>query len=138
MRSLFTMRRWLTLPLAAFALLAGCGGSDTPGGAGGATTTGSGDGTTTGASSSTGVAALMPVIAIGVDADRDGKADPAGAADRAHRSDFDDKFGASFLANIDDDDKNGVRDADDDVVNGDTDLEDLARINLAACSASLL
>lgn len=122
MRSLFTMRRWLTLPLTAFALAAGCGGSDTTTGAGGSTST----------SSSTGPAPIEAVIAISVDADRDGKADPAGESDRAHRNDFDEKFGASFLANLDDDDKNGARDADDDVVNGDADLEDLARITLAA------
>jgi len=136
MRSLFTMRRWLTLPLAAFALSSGCGGSDTPVGAGGGGTTASaGTSTATGVSASvsasTGVAPAEAVIAIGVDADRDGKADPAGTADRAHRNDFDEKFGASFLANIDDDDKNGVRDADDDIVNGDTDLDDLARVVLA-------
>jgi protein-arginine deiminase len=132
MRSLFLMRRWLTLPLAAFALSAGCGGADTPVGAGGGGTTPSvSSSSAAGTSVSTGPALAEAVIAIGVDADRDGKADPAGAADRAHRNDFDAMFGASFLANLDDDDKNGIRDADDDVLNGDADLEDLARITLA-------
>ena len=130
MRSLLTRRWRLTLPLVALAAAtsgAACGGGDSPSGAGGSI-----PGTTSSSSSGgAGGAPIEPVIAIGVDADRDGKADPAGEADRAHRNDFDDKYGASFLANLDDDDKNGVRDADDDVLNGDTDLEDLARINLA-------
>ncbi len=133
MRSLLTSRWRLTLALVALAAAtsgAGCGGGDSPSGVGGSIA-----GTASSSSSSSGTggaAAIEAIIAIGVDADRDGKADPAGAGDRAHRNDFDDKYGAAFLANIDDDDKNLVRDADDDIVNGDTDLEDLARIALAA------
>jgi protein-arginine deiminase len=73
-----------------------------------------------------------PIIQLVVDADRDGRADPASAGDRAHRNDFDAKFGASFLANLDDDDGDKIVDALDEVVNGDDDAKDLAPIALAA------
>lgn len=73
-----------------------------------------------------------PIVAIAVDADRDGIADVASAGDRAHRNDFDDKVGASFLANIDDDDGDKRSDSTDDEVNGDEDAKDLAPVALAA------
>ncbi|APR87870.1 Protein-arginine deiminase type III [Minicystis rosea] len=105
--------RWLSLvPLA---LAAGCGSSEStnPG-------TGGGGGSTP-----------QPVVALYVDADRDGVVDLASAGDRAHRNDFDDKVGASFLANLDDDDGDKIADAEDDVINGDADLLDLARFRVA-------
>jgi protein-arginine deiminase len=85
-----------------------------------------------GCGSSSSAAAPTPIVAIAVDADRDGKADLASAGDRAHRNDFDTKVGASFLANVDDDDGDKISDANDDVVNGDDDAKDLAPITLAA------
>jgi protein-arginine deiminase len=58
--------------------------------------------------------ALLAVFAIGV---------PAG--DRARAGD-----GIVLLANRDDDDRDGVPDADDDVVNGDADVRDLAPLSI--------
>ena len=107
--------RWLSLvPLA---LAAGCGsGESTTAGSGGS---GGGGGST-----------QQAVVALVVDADRDGVVDLASAGDRAHRNDFDDMVGASFLANVDDDDGDKIADAEDDVINGDADLLDLARIRV--------
>src|SRR4029079_19139622 len=45
---------------------------------------------------------------------------------------FDDAHGAAFMANLDDDDGDHIRDADDAIINGEADLEDLARIAVAA------
>jgi len=67
-----------------------------------------------------------------VDANRDGIADPASADDQEHGDEWTALWGASFLANLDDDDSDGVRDADDAIVNvtagNDADALDLARI----------
>jgi protein-arginine deiminase len=89
------------------ALVAGCGGGDA-------------------------AAPPTPIVALVVDADRDGRADPASAGDRAHRDEFDTNFGASLLANLDDDDGDKIPDCVDEVVNGDDDAKDLAPITLAA------
>jgi protein-arginine deiminase len=119
-----TQRRWFFLIPAALAAACGCGGGDTNP----ASSTGTTSSSSASASASSGGPA-EPIIQIVVDANRDGKADPASMDDVAHKNDvFTDKFGASFLANIDDDDKDHVRDADDDKINGDADLLDLARI----------
>ena len=111
--------RWLFTALLPAVLLAGCGG---------------GSDTETDATSSGGSkpAAKPVIIALAVDADRDGVADPANENDRAHRDEWTATFGASFLANLDDDDSDGVADAEDDKVNGDDDLLDLAPISIAA------
>ncbi len=89
------------------------------------------DGATT--SSGTGKPKLSPVVRIAVDASRDGVADPSDANDHdfATRDKWDDKHGASFLANLDDDDANHARDAENDVVDGDEDAKDLAPIVIA-------
>jgi protein-arginine deiminase len=72
-----------------------------------------------------------PVVDLVVDANRDGVADPKNADDQKYGAVFDDLHGASFLANVDDDDGDKVRDGDDEVVNGDDDALDLARIVLS-------
>lgn len=77
-----------------------------------------------------------PVIDLVVDANRDGVADPKNADDQKFGALFDEAHGASFLANVDDDDGDKVRDADDEVVNGDDDALDLARIVMPAWPAA--
>lgn len=106
------------LLLAALAA-AGCDGGETTG------TGGAGGGTTTPTKPPT-------VIDIAVDANRDGKVDPADAADQDHEDEWSTEFGASFLANIDDDDGDKIRDADDDILNGADDELDLASIVVSA------
>jgi protein-arginine deiminase len=91
---------------------AGCDGGDTSG-EGGATNT---------------PTTPPTVIDIAVDANRDGKVDPADPADQDNENTWSVDFGASFLANIDDDDDNGIRDADDEFLNGPQDELDLATI----------
>lgn len=76
---------------------------------------------------------LDEALAIAVDASRDGKADLTDATDaRATREAWDTTRGASFIANLDDDDVDGIRDADDTIVNGAEDERDLAPIAIAA------
>jgi protein-arginine deiminase len=69
---------------------------------------------------------------IAVDANRDGLVNPDDPQDQDAEDEWTDKHGASFLANIDDDDDDGVRDVDDDIVNGPEDEADLARALLKA------
>jgi protein-arginine deiminase len=97
------------------AALAGCGDD------GGTSTTGTGKPT------------LSPVVRIAVDASRDGVADPNDPADHdfASREKWDATHGASFLANVDDDDGDHARDAENDQVDGDADALDLAPIVIA-------
>ncbi len=89
--------------------------------------------TTTTSSSSSGPASTAAIIDIVVDANRDGKADPTDMGDEMNKSRaaWGAKFGASYLANLDDDDADGVRDSEDDVINGDDDLLDIAPITIA-------
>jgi protein-arginine deiminase len=129
--------RWAAFVLAA--LGAGCGGGDdtTPAqqattGAGGAATTTTSAGGAPHGGAGQGGAAGDPVIDIVVDANRDGAAKPGDPADEAGKLLFDETQGASFLANLDDDDKDKKRDAEDDKVNGDEDAKDLAPIVIAA------
>ena len=89
-----------------------------------------------GGGSSTGGTTTTPpepptVIDIVVDASRDGKADPADAADQDKENEWSVDSGASFLANIDDDDANKYRDADDEFLNGPEDELDLAPVVVA-------
>lgn len=70
-----------------------------------------------------------PAVRLLVDSNRDGVVDDR---DFAHRGAFDAQHGASFLANLDDDDSDRAVDAEDDVVNGDADVADLARIRIPA------
>jgi protein-arginine deiminase len=73
------------------------------------------------------------VIDIVVDANRDGVANPGDMEDENFKSRdaWDTTHGASFLANLDDDDGDHVRDSEDDIVNGDEDQKDLAPIVIA-------
>jgi len=72
------------------------------------------------------------VIDLVVDASRDGKADPADPADEAGEDDA--KNGAMFLPNLDDDDGDEVRDADDTIANGNGDELDRTTFVVAACT----
>jgi protein-arginine deiminase len=63
-----------------------------------------------------------------VDANRDGVVNADDPADQDMENEWNEEFGASFLANLDDDDDNNFRDADDEFVNGDADAADLATI----------
>ncbi len=67
------------------------------------------------------------IVGIGVDANRNGNIDEG---DGVAAPVWDDTTGASFLANLDDDDQDGRRDADDDVINGGADISDLAPIQV--------
>ncbi|MBI4702122.1 MAG: hypothetical protein HY744_13390 [Deltaproteobacteria bacterium] len=69
-----------------------------------------------------------PVVDLVVDANRDGWVKYDDPADQDHEDEWTAEFGASFLANLDDDDQDGVRDNEDGVVNGDADVFDLARM----------
>lgn len=114
--------RSVLLPLAATAAVAGCGSSP----AGSASPADAGD-TAGDVGGQTGV----PVIDLVVDANRDGVADLANADDQAHGNEWTTEFGASFLANLDDDDGDKIEDAFDTQVNGDDDEKDLAPMKLA-------
>jgi protein-arginine deiminase len=103
------------------AALAACGSSDPP-------TLASAD---AGADVAIDRPPALPFVRLDVDADRNGAVDGT-AAERAHRADWSTTAGAMFLANVDDDDSDHAIDALDDVVNGDEDALDLARIVLEA------
>ncbi|MEZ4312474.1 MAG: protein-arginine deiminase family protein [Polyangiaceae bacterium] len=68
------------------------------------------------------------VIDIAVDASRDGKVDPSDPADQDLENEWTVDSGASFLANMDDDDADKIRDVDDQIINGPDDELDLAKI----------
>lgn len=102
---------WLPLGIAALGLV-GCG-SDTD----------SGPGTKTPAPN---------VIDLVVDANRDGLAKADDKADQDREEEWDATVGASFIANLDDDDLDGKRDCEDEIVNGDADALDLAKIVVSA------
>lgn len=70
-----------------------------------------------------------PALRILVDGNRDGVVDDR---DFPHRASFDGGHGASFLANLDDDDSDHVVDSADEIVNGDDDARDLARVRVPA------
>lgn len=126
--------------------LAGCGGEDAtdttaaPGaasaagaaGAGGAQAAGAAGQASGGGGGAAGAPAPKIFADIVVDTNRDGVINPDDPADQDGEDAWDDKRGASFLANLDDDDSDGVRDADDEIVNGPEDEADLARILLRA------
>lgn len=73
------------------------------------------------------------VIDVVVDTNRDGKVDPAAAEDQDGEDSWDATHGAMFLPNLDDDDEDGVRDADDTVVGGGNDDYDFSVIHITAC-----
>ena len=89
-------------------------------------------GTTSTGSTGSGKPVQPATIDIAVDANRDGKADPTDMGDEQFKMTWDETHGASYLANLDDDDGDGVRDSEDDIINGDADMLDIAPITLAA------
>jgi protein-arginine deiminase len=107
----------LILGVVAIASTAGCGG-------GGETRAGAGAGG--------GTQKPQNIIALLVDMNRDGVADEKDLDMMPPAGGWSATLGASFLANLDDDDGDHVRDADDDHVNGDADALDLAPIKIAA------
>jgi protein-arginine deiminase len=70
-------------------------------------------------------------IDLTVDANRDGVVDPDDPGDQDEDA-FGPMRGASFLVNLDDDDGDKIRDIDDEILNGEADLLDLARIHVGA------
>lgn len=124
------VRAFIPFALAGLAVGCGSGSDDSSGGAG----------TTTPAA---------PVADLRADTNRDGKVDLDGDTDKEGKATWTPKAGAVFLANIDDDQgactvPSGTADADlpacndaaDDVVNGDADLEDLARLHVKPWAAA--
>jgi len=102
---------WLLGGVAAF--IVGCGSDDETGSAG------------------TGQTPMARSVSILVDANRDGFVNDLD--DSLDKSVWNKEQGAAFLANLDDDDLDKVRDCDDDKVNGeDRDAYDLGRIALRA------
>lgn len=109
------MKHWLILGIPAFAAAAAsCGGGGEAVGGGG------------------GAQKPQTMIAVLVDLNRDGVADEKDLEAMPPAGGWSATAGASFLANIDDDDGDHIRDADDDKVNGDADALDLAPIQIAA------
>lgn len=102
---------------------AGCG-DDSEGTGGSGNSTGEGAGTPTKA---------QFVIDVVVDANRNGVADAADPGDQDAEETWDANSGAMFLPNLDDDDSDGVRDADDAVVNAGEDIYDFAGASVTAC-----
>ena len=77
-----------------------------------------------------GPAAAPDIIGIVADANRDGVVDEK--TDQERENEWDMKVGASFIANLDDDDMDGKRDCEDEVINGPADLADLALFRVSA------
>ncbi len=77
-----------------------------------------------------GPAAAPDIIDIVADANRDGVVDEK--TDQERENEWDMKVGASFIANLDDDDMDGKRDCEDEVINGPADLADLALFRVSA------
>jgi protein-arginine deiminase len=73
-----------------------------------------------------------PVVDLVVDSNRSGLLEPGETSEDEGEDTWDAKHGAVFLANLDDDDKDGRADADDQVVNGKADIDDLSPIALRA------
>ena len=111
--------RWLIATLGA--LLAGCGGDAT------APPSNAVD-----AGGDAGVVdvPVPPRVRLRVDANRDGTVSDTGD-DETFRADWSAAHGAVFLANVDDDDDDDTLDGADEVVNGDGDALDLARVRVA-------
>jgi len=99
--------------------------TDDPSSATGTSDTGTSDTGT----SDTGTAGDAPGLALFGDADRDGELTPADLALAAVPWRWEGP-GAFVLANLDDDDQDGLRDADDALVNGPDDAADLARLRV--------
>ena len=95
-----------------------------------------GTGTDTGTTTSTTETYNPGEVDIAVDANRDGVVDPTDEEDQEHENEWDTQYGASFLANVDDDNGDGVQDGSDADVNitvdNTHDQNDLARIKVTA------
>ncbi|MBK7583683.1 MAG: hypothetical protein IPI67_26250 [Myxococcales bacterium] len=76
-----------------------------------------------------GSAAPPVVIDLVADSNRDGVVDAL--TDQEGEDQWDAKVGASFIANLDDDDLDGKRDCDDDIINGEADKLDLATFKVS-------
>lgn len=114
---MFRFRRWLPIGAWGLLCLAGCGGDD--------------DAVVKTMSNPPPPPPEPPtVIDVVVDANRDGVANAADVADQEHENEWSKDFGASFLANLDDDDEDGTPDAADEIVNGASDESDLAAIQI--------
>jgi len=74
----------------------------------------------------------QPIADVIVDANRSGVLEPGDPTEEMGKNDWSAQSGAVFLANLDDDDKDGKPDAQDEVVNGAADLLDLSPIQIAA------
>ncbi len=70
--------------------------------------------------------------ALVVDSNRNGVLEPDSPDEMAFKDQWNENHGAIFLANVDDDDEDGVPDHLDDVVDGPLDAKDLARIRVVA------
>ncbi len=122
----------------AVSALGGCvAASSSPSGGSGATTdaTTAADGAKTDGTATADVPKIdpkVPVVDLVVDANRDGVAKFDDPADQEAETIFDQKFGAVFLPNLDDDDEDKLEDWFDDKINGDADALDLAPILLRA------
>ena len=117
------MTNWTLVALAAFVSVGGaCGGDDSSGGS----SSGATSGTTTGEQPP------EATIDITADTNRDGVANPADPADQDGEDVWDASHGAVFLTNVDDDDGDEIRDVDDEIINGEADLADLARVFVSA------
>lgn len=130
----------LGLGLAALAAVAcGAPAPTTPGGAA-ATDTANGSDVAPGSDAATAdgsktdavVTPTGPVIDLVVDANRDGVAKASDPADQANETVHDEKFGAIFLPNLDDDNGDRVEDFFDLAEIDAEDAKDLAPINLSA------
>lgn len=137
----------ITLGLIAAGTSSGCvTPSGTPGGTAvadgavaGDTKASGGDGTSVGADGAVAADAAVdtakpvpagPIVDLVVDGNRDGVPNPADKDDQDFESVFDDKHGASFLANLDDDDNDQLEDFYDQMINGKEDVLDLAPVML--------
>lgn len=119
-----------SIALGALALLAACGADAGGGGTFAADGLSAGDGAID--------ASLpepdpnKPLVDLVVDANRNGALEPQSPAEQQAEVDWNNAGGASYLANLDDDDGDKLEDAFDDVVNGEADALDLARVRLRA------
>lgn len=72
------------------------------------------------------------IVDVVVDANRDGVVNAEDPADQDREEEWAIDVGASFIANLDDDDLDGIRDAEDEIINGEADLLDLATFSVTA------
>ncbi len=76
------------------------------------------------------------IIDVVADTNRDGVVNAEDPTDQDREDQFDTTAGSSFIANLDDDDGDQKRDADDEIVNGDADKLDLAEFRVTAWPTS--